>query len=233
MPKAAPVTLPFTGFAKTAPAFFHELAVEMNRDWFLENKQRYEAEWVQPMIALLGKVRAGMTAAYRPLPLGEPKVMRIHRDVRFAKDKTPYKTHIGAVITVAGNKVGEGGNAAMYIHLGTDEEFVGVGTYMFDPERMARWRKQVAGKAGAELATMIARLRRAGYEVSGHDDYKKVPKGFDPEHPRADLLKMKGLTAGPGEIPRGLLHKPELATWLTKHGVALAPLVRWLHTKIG
>jgi uncharacterized protein (DUF2461 family) len=80
---------------------------------------------------------------------------------------------------------------------------------------------------------MIAKLRKAGYEVGGHDDYKKVPKGFDPEHPRAELLKLKGLTAGPGAIPRGLLHKPGLADWLIKHGVALAPLVRWLHSKIG
>lgn len=233
MPKAAPTVTPFTGFAKTAPAFFHELAIEMNRDWFLENKARYEAEWVQPMTALLAKVRTGLAAAYKPLALGEPKVMRIHRDVRFSKDKAPYKTHIGAVITVAGKKVGEGGNAAMYVHLGTDEEFVGVGLYMFDPERLARWRKQVAGKAGEELARLMAKLRGAGYEVGGHDDYKKVPRGFAPDHPRADLLKQRGLTAGPGPIPRGLLHKPGLADWLIEHGVALAPIVRWLESKIG
>lgn len=233
MPKAAPIAAPFTGFSKTAPAFFHELAIEMNRDWFLENKQRYEDEWVKPMTALLAKVRTGLARAYQPLALGEPKVMRIHRDVRFSKDKTPYKTHIGAVITVAGKKVGEGGNAAMYVHLGMDEEFVGVGTYMFDPERLATWRKQVAGKAGEEIAKLVAKVRAAGYEAGGHDDYRKVPRGFDPEHPRAELLKMKGLTAGPGPIPRGLLHKATLADWLIEHGTALAPLVRWLQTKIG
>ncbi|MBL0217958.1 MAG: DUF2461 domain-containing protein [Myxococcales bacterium] len=232
MPKAPPPAA-FTGFSKSAPAFFHELAIEMNREWFLENKARYEAEWVRPMQALLDDVRARLVPAYKPAKLGEAKVMRIHRDVRFAKDKTPYKTHIGAVITVAGKKVGEGGNAAMYVHLGTDEEFVGVGTYMFDPERLARWRTQVAGKAGVELATLIAKARKAGYEVGGHDDYKKVPKGFAPDHPRAELLKLRGLTAGPGPIPRGLLHKPALADWLVEHGKALAPLVRWLNAKIG
>jgi uncharacterized protein (TIGR02453 family) len=223
----------FTGFTRTAPAFFHELATEMNRDWFLENKARYESEWVQPMHALLDDVRAKMLPAYKPLKLGEAKVMRIHRDVRFSKDKAPYKTHIGAVISVAGKKLGEGGNAAMYVHLGTDEEFVGVGTYMFDAERLARWRKAAAGKAGAELATMIGKLRKAGYQVGGHDDYKKVPKGFDADHPRAELLKMKGLTAGPGPIPRGLLHKPALAGWLAQHGKALAPLVKWLNKHVG
>ena len=156
--------------------------------------------------------------------------MRIHRDVRFSKDKAPYKTHIGAVLRLVAK---DESPAAMYIHLGSEEEFVGVGTYFFDAARLATWRRVVAGKAGAELATMIAKLRTAGYEVGGHDDYKKVPKGFDPAHPRADLLKLKGLTAGPGEIPRGLLHAAGLADWLIEHGVALAPLVRWLHTKIG
>jgi len=219
----------FTGFSKTAPAFFHELAVEMNRDWFLENKARYEAEWVQPMHALLAKVRDGLAAAYKPIKIAEPKVMRIHRDVRFAKDKTPYKTHIGAVLRLAGE---DDAPAAMYLHLGSEEEFVGAGTYFFDAPGLAKWRKRVAGKEGAEVAAMIAKLRKAGYEVGGHDDYKKVPRGFDPDHPRAELLKMKGLTAGPGEIPRGLLHKPGLADWLVEHGKAMAPLVSWLHTKI-
>ncbi len=229
MPKPA-VPTAFTGFSKTAPAFFHELAIEMNRDWFLANKQRYETEWVQPMTALLAQVRDGLAAAYKPLKLAEPKVMRIHRDVRFSKDKAPYKTHIGGMLRIVAK--GES-PAAMYLHLGSDEEFVGVGTYFFEPEKLATWRKVVASKAGVELAAMIAKLRKAGYEVGGHDDYKKVPKGFDPDHPRADLLKLKGLTAGPGPIPRGLLHKPGLAAWLIQHGVALAPLVRWLHVKIG
>jgi uncharacterized protein (TIGR02453 family) len=223
----------FTGFDRSAMQFWHELASEMNRDWFAENKPRYEALWVAPMTALLADVARRIASAYRPLALGAPKVMRIHRDVRFARDKTPYKTHIGAVITVAGKPVGEGGNAAMYVHLGLGEEFVGVGCYRFDAGKLARWRKAVAGKPGAELAPVIARLRKAGYEVGGHDDYKRVPAGFAADHPRAELLKMKGLTAGPPELPAGLLHEPGLAAWLAKHGKALAPLVIWLHRHVG
>lgn len=237
MPKAAakpvPKSAPFTGFSKTAPGFFHELAHEMNREWFLANKDRYEREWVAPMTALLDHVHAALVPVYKPLKLGPPKVMRIHRDVRFTKDKAPYKTHIGAVITAYGKKLGEGGNAAMYVHLGVDEEFVGVGTYMFDADKLARWRKAVAGKPGAELATLIAKLRKAGYEVGGHDDYKRVPKPYAEDHPRAELLKLRGLTAGPGEIPKGMLHAATLGPWLAKHGKALAPLVKWLDKYVG
>ena len=228
MPAVAASLPKFTGFSKSAPGFFHELAHEMNREWFVANKDRYEREWVTPMLAMLTHVHATLAPVYKPTKLGAPKVMRIHRDVRFSKDKTPYKTHIGAVITVDGKKVGEGGTAAMYVHIGVDEELVGVGTYMFDPDKLAKWRKAVAGKAGVGLAAIIAKLRKAGYEVGGHDDYKKVPKPYTADHPRAELLKLRGLTAGPGELPKGLLHQAKLATWLAKHGTALAPLVKWL-----
>jgi len=223
----------FTGFSNDAMQFWHELAAEMTREWFVANKPRYEAAWVTPMTALLDDVARRLAPAYRPLALAPPKVMRIYRDVRFSNDKTPYKTHVGAVITVAGKPVGEGGNAALYVHLGLDEEFVGVGCYRFDATKLARWRKAVAGKPGAALAPVIARLRKAGYVVDGHDDYKKVPTGFDPDHPRAALLKLRGLTGGFPEIPAGLLHKPGLADWLVKHGKAMAPLVIWLHRHVG
>jgi len=233
MAKAAPPTTPaFTGFPRTAPAFFHELAIEMNRDWFQGNKDRYQREWVEPMTALLAQVQARLAPIYKPQVV-TPKIMRIHRDVRFAKDKTPYKTHIGAVLTVDGKRVGEGGMAAIYVHLGLEEEMIGCGAYAFDAAQLARWRKAVVGKPGDALVPLITKLRKAGYQVGGHDDYKKVPKGFAPDHPRAELLKQRGLTGMVGELPRGILHQAKLATWLGDHAIALAPLVRWLHQHVG
>jgi uncharacterized protein (TIGR02453 family) len=210
----------FAGFAKDAPGFFHELSIEMNRDWFLANKERYEATWVAPMSELLAEVRGRLAKVYGKL--GEPKIMRIHRDVRFAKNKQPYKTHIGASIATAKD------HTALYIHLGVDEEFVGCGAYYFEPAALAKWRKLVAGKAGEPLAKLIAKLRKAGYTVGGHDDYVRVPKPYAAEHPRAALLKQKGLTGAFPEMPRGLLHKPGLVDWLVTHGKAMAPLVTWL-----
>jgi uncharacterized protein (TIGR02453 family) len=223
----------FSGFTRSALQFWHELSAEMSREWFTANKPRYEAEWVAPMTALLDDAARRLAPVYRPRKLAAPKVLRIYRDVRFAKDKTPYKTHIGAVIMMAGKKVGEGGNAALYVHMGRDEEFVGVGFYQFDPARLARWRKAVAGKPGEELQRLVDKLRKAGYEVGGHDDYKKVPRGFAPDHPRAALLRCKGLTGGAGEIPRGLVSKPGFADWVVGHAKALAPLVIWLDRHVG
>jgi uncharacterized protein (TIGR02453 family) len=237
MPKATVSSLAFRGFSRNAMQFWHELVSEMNRDWFLANKARYHTEWVEPLTALLSDVGNILAPMYKPLTLGAPKVMRIHRDVRFAKDKTPYKTHIGAVITVAGKKVGEGGNAAMYAHFGLDDgaetEFIGVGCYIFDATRLTKFRKAVAGKAGAELAQLVTTLRKAGYEVGGHDDHKKVPKGFAPDHPRAELLKLKGLTVGFPAIPKGLPLKASLVDWVVQHGKTAAPLVKWLQRHVG
>lgn len=223
----------FRGFDKNAMQFWHELAAEMSREWFVANKERYEAQWVAPMTALLDDVARRLAPVYRPVKLAAPKVLRIYRDVRFSKDKTPYKTHIGAAVMVADERIGESGNTAIYVHLGLEEEFVGVGHYRFDGDTLARWRKAVAGKQGAALVPLIDKLRKAGYAVGGHDDYKKVPRGFEPDHPRAELLKMKGLTGGFPEIPAGLLCKPGLADWLVQHGTALAPLVLWLHRNVG
>lgn len=79
----------------------------------------------------------------------------------------------------------------------------------------------------------MEKLRGAGYEVGRHDSYKKVPRPFDPEHPRAELLKLKGLTGSFPPIPKGLVHKPGLTDWLALHGTAMAPLVTWLHKHVG
>jgi uncharacterized protein (TIGR02453 family) len=216
----------FRGFDKDAIAFLHELTIEMNREWFEANKDRYKRVWVEPMEALLADVHAGIAKAYAPVKLEAPKLFRIYRDTRFSKDKSPYKTHVAGVIHA------KGGGAALYMHLGVDEEFCGAGVYYFE-DKLPKWRRAVlADKTGKEIAGLVGKLRKAGYGVGGHDDYKKVPKGLPADHPRAEYLKMKGLSAAFPAIPKGLVHKPGFADWLVKHGRATAPLVKWLAQKV-
>ena len=83
---------------------------------------------------------------------------------------------------------------------------------------------------GRDVGRPVHRLRDV---VGGHDDYKKVPRGFDADHPRAELLKLRGLTGSFPEIPAGLIGKPGFADWLIKHAKAMAPLVIWLHRHVG
>ena len=213
--------------------FFHELAAAMSREWFAANKQRYEELWLAPMTALFGDIARRLAPVYRPLALGEPTVLRIHRDVRFSRDKSPYKTRIEAVLRLAGVPVAQVGNAVLYVELGLDEEYAGVGCYYFDAARLARWRKAVSGAPGAALLRIIAALRRAGHDVRSYHEYKRVPSGFAPDHPRAALLRKNGLSCAFPDIPAGLIHEPAWADWLVAHARATAPLVRWLHRHVG
>ncbi|HEX4454637.1 MAG TPA: DUF2461 domain-containing protein [Kofleriaceae bacterium] len=222
----------FEGFSRNAPAFFHELAAEMSKDWFDANKQRYHDEWVAPMTALLAQVSAGLAKIYAPKQL-EANVLRIYRDTRFARDKTPYKTHIAGRIALTARKPIHGGVSAMYVHLGIDEEFVGAGTYFFDDKQLAKWRKLVAAdKTGKPIEALIAKTRKRGYWVGGHDDYVRVPRPFAADHPREALLRMKGLTVGFPEMPKGMLHQAKLASWLVAHGKAAAALVTMISDQL-
>ena len=223
----------FRGFERDAMQFWHELASEMSREWFTANKQRYQSVWVEPMLALLREIARGLARAYKPLELAEPGVLRIYRDLRFARDRAPYKTHIAGIIRLAGDAIAEAGIAVLYLHLGPDEEYAGVGCYRFDETRTARWRRAVVGAPGRDLLKILAGLRRKGYDAGPYEEYARVPKGFAPDHPRAELLKYKGLICAFPAIPAGLLHKPALARWLTDHAKVTAPLVIWLRRHLG
>jgi uncharacterized protein (TIGR02453 family) len=221
----------FAGFSKKAPGFFHQLAAEMSREWFKANKQTYEDEWVAPMTSLRDDVRGKLAAAYKGVALAQPKVFRIQRDVRFAKDKAPYKTTIGALISTGKGAVMESG-AAVYVQLGL-EEYAGAGFYIFTPEQLARWRKKVAAdNSGKEISGLIAAAKKAGMSLEAHDVLARVPRGLDPAHPRAELLKHKGCVLGFPAIPRGLIHKPGLSAWIAEQARVAAPVVRWVQKHV-
>lgn len=230
MPKADQSTpARFTGFADRDARFFKALAKHQDRDWFAAHRDEYDAGWLAPMKALLAAVRAKLVPRYAHEEIAAPKVFRIHRDVRFSKDKSPYKTHIGGYLGIAGGNVGPSGAAALYVHVAADELFVGAGQYMMDGEQLKRFRAAVDDpKRGAELAKLLATLTRAGFTVESHEQTQRVPRGFDPDHPRADLLRRKGLFVGFPDLDRTLLTSPKLVDWIVAHARKPVPLVEWL-----
>jgi uncharacterized protein (TIGR02453 family) len=220
----------FEGFADAEGKFFKALAKKNEREWFQAHKSDYEEGWHAPMKALLAEVRAGIDRAYPKVDLDEPKVFRIFRDVRFSKDKSPYKTHIGGYIPLArrGKKATDL-PMALYFHVGAGETFGAAGHYMMEPDSLARFRAAVDDDAsGKALVKIIAALQKKGFRSESHGAFKRVPKGFDPEHPRAELLKMKGLTVTFPALPRGILKQPKLVKWLVDGCKTSAPLVDWL-----
>ena len=116
---------------------------------------------------------------------GEPKLFRPYRDVRFSHDKSPYKTHIGAVIGGTG-----------YVQLSAEGLGAGAGMWEMSPDQLARYREAVAAdRTGAELERITARIEKAGLDIHGHGVLKSAPRGYPADHPRIALLRYKGLTA--------------------------------------
>jgi uncharacterized protein (TIGR02453 family) len=171
----------FAGWPPQALDFYARLEADNSKPFWVANRATYEECVRAPFDAL----SAAVEAEFGPLHLFRP-----HRDVRFSKDKSPYKTAAGAVTE------GEGG-AAYYVQIGADGLFVGTGYHHLAPDQLDRYRAAVADdRTGRSLGDAVARLRRSRYEISAREALKTAPRGFPKDHPRIDLLRLKGCTAG-------------------------------------
>jgi uncharacterized protein (TIGR02453 family) len=166
----------FTGFPKAGLRFLDELEVNNNRDWFLAHRATYDTACREPMEALLAELEP---------KYGPGKLFRINRDIRFSPDKSPYKTHLGAVI----------GRHA-YVSLSPESFFVGGGGHMLEGTTLTCFREAVAAdKSGRQLERIVAGLGTRGYNIGG-EALKSAPKGYSNDHPRIRLLRHKGVTMG-------------------------------------
>ncbi|MBK8256818.1 MAG: DUF2461 domain-containing protein [Polyangiaceae bacterium] len=218
----------FEGFADGEMRFFRALAKHQDRDWFAEHKGEYEEGWAKPMAALLSEVREAVDSAYPDCELGEPKVFRIYRDVRFGKDKSPFKTHVSGVITAKPRSKVTEAPAAFYLQLGT-ETFAGAGLYMMDARALTSFRTAVLDdERGGEVAGMLQKLEKKGFEASAAEELKSAPRGIDPDHPRIGLLKRKGLVVSFPTLPVELIESRKVLDWAIAQAKLSAPLVRWL-----
>ncbi|MGO9710511.1 MAG: DUF2461 domain-containing protein [Polyangiaceae bacterium] len=218
----------FEGFADGEGKFFRALAKNQKREWFQAHKGEFEEGWNAPLKALMAELSVAIDGQYPHCDLDDPKVFRIFRDVRFSKDKSPYKTHIGGYLPTKRTGKATNAPAAIYVHVGP-EPFAAAGHYMMEGDDLARYRAAVLDDArGKELVKIIAKLEKKGFSVEARESLVRVPKGIDPEHPRANLLKNKGLIATFPKIPKGLLASPKLVKWLVAGSKDVAPFVEWL-----
>lgn len=218
----------FEGFADGKRSFFSALAKNQNREWFQAHKSDFEEGWQRPMLRLLEEARARIDRKYPDCDLGEPKLFRIYRDVRFSKDKSPYKTHVSGLVPVkSGTRSMTEMPVAVYLQIGT-ECFGGAGMYVMDPARLAKYRAALLDdQRGKELDRIVAALKKRGYRLTAHDALKRTPPGVDPSHPRAELLKQKGLVAV-FDLPLAKLGKRDFLDEIVARAADTAPLVRWL-----
>ena len=168
--------MPFEGFGPQALPFFKALAFHQTKEWFEENRATYESCVKEPMGDFAEEAAARLAKAKIPIK-GDRKTspFRIHRDVRFAKNKDPYKTNAGVAMTRSGAKNDPG---VLYFHLSPEECFFAAGFYRLDPPLIGKLR-DAATRAPKAYKHMIAKLETRGLALSQEDALKRPPRGFD------------------------------------------------------
>jgi uncharacterized protein (TIGR02453 family) len=178
----------FQGFDRDALPFFKALAFHQSKDWFEANRAMYERCVKGPMGDLVEETAARLAEAGVPLK-GDRRssLFRIHRDARFSRDKAPYKTNAGLVMTRSGSK---GDPGLLYFHLAPDGCFFAAGFYRPEPEALAKLRG-AAARAPAAYKRMLDRIAEAGLALSERDALKRAPRGFEAVEDPAILVAVR------------------------------------------
>lgn len=220
----------FPGFSKDLPKFLKGLEANNEKASFDANRAAYDTvyadaakDFVAAMSVPLQKIAPGIRA--------EPKIngsiMRINRDTRFSKDKSPYKTGLGLIFWDGPGK--RMMHPGFYMWMSPKELWLGAGLPEFQPKQLERYRQAVANPAtGKALRAAVKKVQAKGGYGFAEPRHKRVPKGFDPDHENAEFLRRSGLFIG-----RHIKHPPELftdkaVTWAVGEFKTMAPVQRWL-----
>lgn len=206
----------FTGWPPEAFTFFAELEVDNSKAFWERNRATYNTAVRAPMEAFAATVESDY---------GRMHIFRPYRDVRFSRDKSPYKTHCGAVTEGPGGEV-------FYTHVSADGLLAASGYHQMARDQLERYYAAVDDdRSGPELETIVARLAR-DYEVGG-SALKTAPRGYPRDHPRVALLRHKGVTISRTFPVEDWQSLPEAANQITAVWDAARPLNDWLNAQVG
>lgn len=225
----------FSGFPKGTVTFLRELKANNSKDWFQAHRSDYDNYYVAPALGLietLAPIAAKLNPPLQAVAKTNGSLRRIHRDVRFSKDKTPYNTHLHLVFWAGGHP-----NRSSGIHLvmGHDGFGYGAGHWAFEPAVLERYRAAVLdAKKRAKLEKALAGAEEIGCTLD-EPPLKNVPRGFDKEAPGAEYLRYKGIVARTQDGRREF--DPRLFTagcvgYCTELMNAMVPLVRWIREEV-
>lgn len=201
----------FDGFPEAALDFYDDLEVDNTKAYWDEHKGVYAEAVAAPMRALLEELKA---------EFGDAKLFRPYRDVRFSKDKTPYKTHQGGFVQTAPAR-------GLYVQVGAPGVMVGAGFYHAEPDRLARVRAAIDDdRRGRELQRLVDELVVGGWVVGG-ESVKTAPRGYDRDHPRIGLLRHKSLTLSRHLGFAPIIHTPRLADRVAELWRETQPFLAW------
>jgi uncharacterized protein (TIGR02453 family) len=229
----------FSSFSPAAQTFLRQLKRHNEREWFKARKEEFEALLQRPLKLFVEEMDVRL-ARLAPELHGDPKrsIFRIHRDTRFSKDKTPYKTHVSCWFTHvrAGHGVGaetHGAGAGYYFHFEPGASMVAAGIWMPPRPALASIRARIATR-GAELRKILeARALVQRYSsLSEEGKLTRTPRGFDSDHPESDLLRHVSFTISTPLRDADMV-STSLPRVVEKEFIAMRPLVRWLNDALG
>jgi uncharacterized protein (TIGR02453 family) len=206
----------FRGIPAEAFEFYDGLVADNSKTYWAAHKSTYEDAVRGPVTELL--------AALEP-EFGAASLFRPYRDVRFSKNKSPYKDHQGAFVET---------QDAVGYYLQVSAEGLRVAGGWYDPAgpQVVRYRELVAGPAGAELQRVVGSLGKKGYELGG-DVLKTRPRGIDPDHPRIELLRHRSVVTGRTWEPAAWMSTRSVVTRVRDAWRTMQPLVEWLSANVG
>lgn len=217
-------------FSPEALKFFRGLARNNDREWFEARRDVFEREIKERMLAVIAEINDGL-AEFAPEHVREPRkaMFRIYRDTRFSEDKRPYKQHLGAWWVRSGLEKTSG--AGFYFHISAKETTVAAGCYMPTPDQLLAIRRHMDANYDEIRAILADRKLKSVMKEWDGEPMKRVPKGFDPESPAAELLKCRrwGLSA---TLPAELAIEPKLVKEVTRRFKATTPLIRFLNAPL-
>jgi uncharacterized protein (TIGR02453 family) len=225
-------------FTKRSLQFFRGLARHNEKAWFEAHRDEYEAVVRQPMRELIEELDT-LFAEFAPEIGGDPKrsMFRIYRDIRFSKDKSPYKTHaacwfhhLNAARTVGAEA--DAGSAGYYFHLEPGgRSMIGAGLWMPPRQQLKKLRESIADDPkGFDRVARSIPSRFGGLDDEGA--LKRMPRGYAEDHPAAKWLRFQSFTSG-RTLTDAQVTSPSLASLLAREYEALLPLVRWLNGALG
>jgi uncharacterized protein (TIGR02453 family) len=225
----------FMGFRPEAIDFLAELAQNNDRAWFQPRKADYERLLKEPMEAFVEALAERFEAHRLPLQ-ADPKtsIFRIYRDTRFAKDKSPYKTHLGASFPWVEHHDGpssishtEHANGA-YFHLQPGNDFAGGGMWQATKPRLDAFRQALLDdEQGVRRALEDKAFLAEFGPVESHESLKRVPPRFPPDHPMADMARWKDIVFG-RRLSDDEVFSPDLPEILARAYAAATPVFRFL-----
>lgn len=217
----------FRGFDPQAREFLRDLGENNHREWFQAHKAIYERTLRGPLLELVGELGAAREE-HCPGYATEPRkaVYRIYRDVRFSKNKAPYKTHAAALFAPLG--LDRHAGAGFYFHFSADELLVGGGVYAPGSAELRKIRQQIAAEPDELRAILASPVFRGTFGAMRGETLKRTPQGFPRDHSASDLLVRKQFLAG-ATLAAEEVEKPSIAELLDRHFRVLAPLLEYFN----